>query len=342
MIKQSQRIIFIDPSSEPYYNDKLFTQGLLNRDGCLEPFIRLRQAAARKNIAIHTADKLFHEPNLEGSLEYYSLGILKNYQSFANNPNIKLKAFVIFEPPVVAPEIYHELPKLTQYFEKVYIHNTIGDGYSLTKVDASKLAKLYWPQPFNNILPNVWNNEERLHKIVIINGNHKPNSYHNELYSKRIQAMSALSRYNMIDLYGRNWDRWWSRSSLWWPYWKNFKKIMAIYKGPCESKYQVLSKYIFSLCFENMAMDGYFTEKLFDCLYAGTIPIYMGSKSVVQYLPPDIYIDSRIYKNWAELVHYIKMMTNEQIKQYRIAGKKFLQSGYFKPYYCSLEKIFNI
>jgi len=48
-----------------------------------------------------------------------------------------------------------------------------------------------------------------------------------------------------------------------------------------------LKDYRFSFCVENDTYDTYFTEKILDCFATGTVPIYMGTKKVVEYFNPD-------------------------------------------------------
>ena len=49
-----------------------------------------------------------------------------------------------------------------------------------------------------------------------------------------------------------------------------------VYRGIATSKAEVLGKYTFALCFENQILKGWITEKIFDCFFAGTIPILRG------------------------------------------------------------------
>jgi hypothetical protein len=175
----------------------------------------------------------------------------------------------------------------------------------------------------------------------MINGNHRPASRDGDLYSKRIEALVALSDFGVIDLFGRGWDKWWSRNSMWLPYWKHRRALMSIYKGPCKSKYEVLSQYVFALCFENMSMKSYITEKIFDCLYAGTIPIYLGAKDINDLVPDDIYIDCRRFSSWKEIYNEILGMTTDEILGMREAGRAFIKSDRGLKYYDSLIKIFH-
>lgn len=339
----AKRTVFIDPSYPAYYEDRLFDIAnlVLNRDGTLAPFYRLHSALNEQNIEVHTADCLL-ENRIKGSVnDYYSLGLLDNYPKLIVRQDIRLRGFLIMEPPVVAPKLYRALPKLTRHFERIYLHNTVGDGYSLKGVDQSRLHKLYWPQPYKDILEPYWSNTNRQNRIVVINGNHIPRSFKRELYSKRIEAMSALAPLGVVDLYGVGWQKWWSYRSMWPPYWRHRKALISIYQGTCASKYEVLSRYRFSLCFENMTMQGYLTEKLFDCLYAGTVPIYLGAPDISDLVPFDAYIDCRQFASWEEMWDTVSKMPESQIQAIREAGRDFLRSEKGVQYYDSLINIFD-
>ena len=51
-------------------------------------------------------------------------------------------------------------------------------------------------------------------------------------------------------------------------------------------KREAISNYMFYLAFENSIETGYVTEKLFDGLIAGTVPIYLGSAPDAKKLIP--------------------------------------------------------
>lgn len=327
--------VFIDPPSMHYLKDRLFdvSDPHLNRDNALTPYLRLKAILNDGGVGIKTVDYLFHGENVSDINDYYSLGILENYERLKGANKVHLRGFLLFEPPVVCPELYQSLPSLTASFERVYVHNTIGDGYSLQGVDQSRLRKLFWPQPFKGVLEQYWANGDRLNRVVVINGNHKPQSHAGELYSKRIEAMAALAKVEAVDLYGTGWDKWWTRRSFWLPYWRNRSVLMSINRGACASKYETLSRYRFCLCFENMQMTGFVTEKIFDCLYAGTVPLYWGAPDITSLIPPETYIDCRKFASWEEMWQEISSMSEDRINTLREAGRAFLDSPDFLRYY---------
>ena len=335
------RKIYIDPAYTAYYKDRMFDDAdpVLNRDDTLAPNIRLRLAINKRGSQLQTADYLLKQHNINEKVEYYSFGVIKNYKELSKESNIKMCGFAIFEPPVVAPQLYYELPNLTKVFERVFLHNVEGDGYSLNGVDVSKLHKFYWPQSRAEVIESCWKMQNRQHRIVVINGNHKPVSYRSELYSKRIEYMAILAKLGVVDLYGRGWGRWWSRNSMWFPYWRNYNMLMSIYKGECVSKYDVLKNYSFALCFENMEMKGYVTEKIFDCFYAGTIPIYWGATDITDLIPREAYVNARNYETIKQMCTELMHMSAGDIRSMREAGREFLKSELGMRYYNGLNKM---
>ena len=302
----------------------------------------MREYMMSQGIKVQTADYLFKDSELGAQkCDYYSLGLLDNLERVLRERSARLAAFVIMEPPVVAPSLYEALPRLTEVFDKVYVHNTSGDGYLIEGVNTSRLQRLYWPIPHNDVLEQYWGNSNRLKRVVVINGSHNPPSRDREQYSLRINAMAELSKNGVVDLYGMGWDKWWSREAWWLPYWQNRRALMRIYRGQCESKFEVLQNYEFCLCFENMRMDGYITEKLFDCLYAGTIPLYLGAPDILDYIPSDVFIDCRKYSEWQGMWEDIASIPSARLNEMRKAGRVFLGSEMARKFYDSVKNIFE-
>jgi len=354
-------MVFIDPSYSVFYDNEMFkATSRWNRDGQFAPFIFLREKLAEQGISVNTADHLL-DHRMSGRLNVYvSLGIIGNYRMLSAHENVRLQSFYILEPPVVAPHLYREIGDLTRCFDRVYVHNTEGMGYETQFSHQSNLRKFFWPQVENGVIEHLWNNKDRgFLTMIISNKTALPylqlrrgrnamslqfivnrGSRASELYSERIRALAALHSLGTVDLYGYGWD-----TSLYqilrnmpytqsfpYTYWRNRKALRAIHKGPVKSKYETLSRYRFALCFENMAMPGYITEKIFDCFFVGTIPIYLGAPDVGEYIPKNCFIDMRDFGSYAELHTYLSNLSDEDISSFREAGREYLSSEQYQPF----------
>jgi len=87
-------------------------------------------------------------------------------------------------------------------------------------------------------------------------------------------------------------------------------------KTPAESlrmKQGAISHYMFYLAFENTIEPGYVTEKVFDAIIAGVVPIYLGASECRSLLPhPKAAIFVSDFKDIASLAEYLKfLMKNE-------------------------------
>jgi len=328
---QNEYSVFIEPSSPAYYRNELFNERskILNRDNCLAPFIYLKSFLESKGLKVFTSDYLLNQQQSEVKKVYISLGMLDNYRELALRKDTILSTLIVFEPPVVAPRLYRSLMETSKYFRHIFVHNM--------EVASSKLpnlVKYYWPQTENEVIEKYWSRVNRGF-LTIINANKKPKQKTGELYSKRIKAISYFSGSGEVDLYGYGWDK----RIFYLPYLLNRKAIMKCYKGAVASKYETLSRYNFALCFENMAMDGYITEKIFDCLFAGTIPVYLGDPNIGGAVPENCFIDMRRFTDYDSLRAYLHSLTEKDIERYRLNAKGYLESEQYdrftKEYFAS-------
>ncbi len=328
-------LAFIDSPSQAFDEGRFFdiTNPSLNRDDGLLPFYNLKKSLESSGYIVETFDQhtKFSKEQIRGSL-YISFS-RKRDPAFLISLGVNLFAYFLLEPPLVDPKMYVSLPELTKHFQNVFIHNLHGDCYSLENVDKTKLKKLYWPQPRAEVSRRHWEKTNRLNKVVLINGFHKPRGFSSrELYSERIKWAVKLNPYIGVDLFGRGWDKF-SRSSLWFVYIANVLTLKKIYKGPCSSKMDTMSEYKFSLCFENLKMDGYITEKIFDCFYSGTVPIYWGGNDIEKWIPADCYINLNNFKNPQDLHSFLKNLSEADLERYKICAKNFLESESSKVYF---------
>jgi hypothetical protein len=99
-----------------------------------------------------------------------------------------------------------------------------------------------------------------------------------------------------------------------------------------EDKAQVLGQYEFAICFENMALEGWITEKLFDCLFVGTVPVYLGAPDIDRWVPRECFIAMRDFDGYPELRAYLRSLEHEDLKAYREAARDFIGSDAYRPF----------
>ena len=106
----------------------------------------------------------------------------------------------------------------------------------------------------------------------------------------------------------------------------SYPSIMSCFKGSVLSKYQALSNYKYSICFENSVINGYITEKIFDCFYAGTVPIYYGAPDINKYINPKAFINFKDFSSIQDLESYIENLSDSDYEEYKKWGKYFIES----------------
>ena len=80
-----------------------------------------------------------------------------------------------------------------------------------------------------------------------------------------------------------------------------------------ESKINLYKQYKFVIAFENACATDYVTEKFFDPLIAGAIPIYLGAPNIDEYAPGEhCFIHVNDFKSPKELASYIKECCNNE------------------------------
>jgi len=109
----------------------------------------------------------------------------------------------------------------------------------------------------------------------------------------------------------------------------------ASYRGKVRSKKEVLTKYRFAICYENARdISGYITEKIFDCFFAGCVPIYWGANNIEDHIPQECFIDKRKFETYHKLYNFINNMSDDHYLEYLENIEAFLNSDKIYPF-CS-------
>ncbi len=96
------------------------------------------------------------------------------------------------------------------------------------------------------------------------------------------------------------------------------------YKGVVEDKIQTIATSKFTIAFENYRFDDYVTEKIYDAMAAGSVPIYSGAPNIETYVPKACFIDYHQFNDMEKLYHFIKTMDDATYKTYLKCMKDFM------------------
>jgi hypothetical protein len=103
--------------------------------------------------------------------------------------------------------------------------------------------------------------------------------------------------------------------------------IDALNKGPVPplDKLNVIQSYRFVVCYENTRLAGYISEKIFDCLFAGCVPVYLGEPNIERFIPAGCYIDRRQFVTDAALAEFLQKMTYSEYSVYIKQMRAFVE-----------------
>jgi Glycosyltransferase family 10 (fucosyltransferase) C-term/Fucosyltransferase, N-terminal len=110
--------------------------------------------------------------------------------------------------------------------------------------------------------------------------------------SGRIAFAAELARHIRVDSYGRH-------------------NPTRTIEGPDlgrQTKIQTIARYRFCLALENSISPDYVTEKIYDPLIAGTVPVYLGAPNVDEFVPANSYINASAFSGPADLASYLRYL----------------------------------
>lgn len=344
-------MLYIETPSHHFLRDKFFDSGTVptGGDDLQAPWRHVRDSFARLNVPVHTLDMLpdTAEPGVKKVV--FSVSGQQRYDVLARTKDVILSAYLALECPAVEPRIYRRLPTVAKHFRRIL---SWSDSDALLPFTGTRVPtqRFLWPQSYSQVHETHWARRDRGF-LVMINSNKLPRLYVKELYTARLAAVEYFHRYGEIDLYGPNWNRMPNRvGKTWIPatamrmyrvLWEGKQRIRPnpiyaaaaeAWKGKAASKAETLSRYNFALCFENQALKGWITEKLFDCLFAGTVPVYWGATDVNDFVPAEAFVDMRQFKDFGELRYFLHQLSPTEVQRYRDAGRAFVNSDRFQPF----------
>ncbi|HEY0245523.1 MAG TPA: glycosyltransferase family 10 [Mucilaginibacter sp.] len=324
-------VLFHNIYDEINQNNTLFErENVAIGDNLLKPFNLIAVEALKHGIMVGTYAKIrVEDADFFVFIDYPK----KDDRVFKYATEHKKKMFLIsYESPIISKAALKT--ELHSRFLKVF---TWSDA--LVASDPEQYVKLNY---LHDIKVN-FNVENKRHKNFIIIAGNKINSAPNELYSLRYKCIKWFQKHHpaALDLYGFGWnlkafDDNFYIGKLFNHYnakYQFIKAKLSVYRGLVARKSDILKDYNFSICFENVyGHDGYITEKIFDCLLAGTIPIYKGAPNINKYIPQDCFLQFDAFASIDAMYHEVTQMPEERIRAYRENIKSFLLSSKTEPF----------
>ena len=357
-VSAAEIAVYLDPPNHQQFHNRLFDResNVYAGDDILAPFAAIRDRLTSKGIAVQTADLLPDTPDGRRNV-VISFGVpdrmaahsVQKYIALSRRPDVILSAFFAMECPIVEPTLYVALPVLQKHFKRIM---SWSDSEALLRFTGSRVefGHFCWPQSFDAIHEQIWSQRDRKF-LLMMNANKLPRLSIDELYTARLRAVEFFQRYGEIDLYGRNWDRppmrvgkTWTPATVrrlgeWVSMFQQrlrpdplYVAALRAWRGSARSKSTTLAQYRYALCFENSVLKGWITEKLFDCFFAGTIPVYWGAPDVLDWVPSECFIDMREFKDFAELRSFLHSRSPADEQGYREAARDYLLSDRFDPF----------
>ncbi len=144
------------------------------------------------------------------------------------------------------------------------------------------------------------------------------------LHDRRLEVVEYFARNKDIELYGAGWDSWDLLPTAWA---NRLEEVVSRqYRGRCGNKLDTISDYKFSVCFENMVLPGYMTEKMVDCFVAGSIPMYWGASDIEMLVSNEAFVDMRKYGSSEQAKEFMNTMDKQAAMKMIQAGREYLKT----------------
>lgn len=296
-----------------------------NRDNGFFPWFLLREKFSNYGIGLNTSDV---DVGKYGSLSF------DLHMDVQDNLTDLPCYLLMLETPSVFPE--NGISSKWSRYRKVF---TWRDDL----VSHEKFIKINFPN--NLTTPDVDGALSRDRFCCLIAGNKAVARYDSrELYSERVKAIRWFEKNapQDFDLYGIGWEfpplKVGVSGKVIKRLWEYLYRLVPLrpfpsYQGRVDRKHKVLARTRFSICYENVRdMPGYITEKIFDCFFAGCVPVYWGASNVDSHIPADCFIDRRKFRDTEQVYEFLKSISEDDFIGYQKRIAAFLGSSKAYPF----------
>lgn len=311
--------------AEGHSNNSIFSENdPSNFYGPTYTFRLIRQLFLNRGVELNTPDL---NSGKTISFEIYSEG-----QKISNET--LLKFFLAQENPNI--NLLNRDIEYCQNFSKIF-------GWDRHLIDQSNGVWLMVPNEIKLFEFNSYSDRKIF--SCLINANKRfPTYSEDDLYEERFAVIDWYQRNAPRDfaLFGRGWDKPKAAFTRKDKLNRRFKRLASqllgykpfpSYRGSVIDKGDVYKNSKFAYCYENTKnLQNYITEKIFDSMMYGCVPIYWGAQNILDFLPKECFIDRREFSNQQALHDYLKSMTDDVYKSYQDSIYRFLRSDKVIPF----------
>lgn len=290
------------PGVKSWYQNNIF-ESENDFDSRKSPFIRLKGELNEKGILIETLDSYVvkYDILIIHRIDVNIGRLLKYIRKF---PSTKL-IYVVTEETLICPIHSINTLKILK-FDAVLTWKSTND---------KSFFKYYYPNPKLNFKSKFKFNEREL-LCGIISNKSTPLYQKKTLYNFRHKTVTKLIEDEKFHLFGPGWDHLQDKKN---------------YFGKVKSKAETLMRYKYSLVVENSIEESAVSEKIFDSMASGCVPIYYGCPNIHHLIPTNCFINFNINEPPKIMINNLKCITNEKWEEYIFNIKNFLcSSSYLK------------
>jgi len=167
---------------------------------------------------------------------------------------------------------------LDKYCGTIFVHDNSMFGFNETICNIIERPSLMFNEFYNSfeypVKDLIKNKFRKTKKISCIISNGNGGGSDNQLYRERTNLVNKIIESDLpIDIFGRGWIT-------------DGNRI----KGSLDKKIDALMNYQFSIGIENSSQKNYISEKFFDPLLVGTVPVYYGCPNIEDVYNKDSFI----------------------------------------------------
>lgn len=347
-IHMTKAIVVFDVGIEQFFNNRIFDAGYaVNFPGSQwAPVLYRRLLELEWDMM--TAD-IFLKKNIVSIPAFCLSHSVTPFTKLLLDRGVLPSVLMCGESPNVDRDFYHNLTNYARRYKYAFLFRGVRDHIN----PPTKFYPFYWPNAQHNVLSGAeWQKRDFL---VMVAGNKQrfsinPNKPFAEvrrlakkilwlylqnrdpifkltdLYQKRLEAILYFSATPGFRLYGTGWE---SPNGISPVLYETIKKLKP---SQVNNKLQTMYNFKIALCFENCIFPGYVTEKIFDCFFAGCIPIYLGAPDITDFVPANAFIDFRNFETFKDLEEYIATLSEDESRRYLDAAKDFIGSSEFNKF----------